>query len=1339
NNVRSHRQYVDYTCAGSGVCTEAGTSWINDLPVEPCDYDCARSSTNAWCVVNPCQGVTCQDDCAGDTRLYGGIPTVMGDSCNCGYEFENCNDREPPTTYVEYCSTDGTEVRAYDLFQNFTCSGNGNCGGAWEHINDRPVTPCTFGCSLTSLVTAVCNPSPCEGHECRDDCSPGGIRKFNGVPMVVGDVCECSYMTMNCNGLDTDPTVTFSYCADDGMEMRAHDPFEDFTCEAGVCTSAPAFANDRHLDDCEWGCSAPPASSAICLACMPDWQCTEWTECDGPDEHARSCWDENHCGMPESRPAQVEPCECDLVSVEWEEETTIEGTDVYFVVTVQGTCAEDEFFSYAIFENDPIFDNPADDGAGAMRLDGESVIRVPWIAEYSRPYYGPDEYYVIVTLNDQKMASGDDLLVDGLAPCSDHPCEDLCSVDNPDALLVARPWITDHGLCACDHEEYDCNGLNEFGETVTVCGADGNVHERQRFMDYTCMENVCSAVSESWINDHVVDPECEFGCTTVDEHSATCSIDPCSPLVCAFGCHEHGECISCLSEWECSDWSSLDCSTPTRTRVCWDTNACDRESGRPTEVEPCPCNPDIFSWESTFVREGETAILNLASRGDCANICGTYTIHEVDWPIDVRWNDVEVFSDEVCLDSSGNAAVPWDVQYWDRQSQFTNIDPADYSWDQELSGYEYGASIRIDGNEWRTGEEALLTVGPHRDVLGDLGTILSDNTSIPEDPTVAGCFYGETEDPDAPIPPECFEWFADAGENLEFYLEEGINEVLLFVFGATVMEAVWTVACELCVGGAAAGVAAACAAPIEFGECPMAVSLSTTICGWGCMGLVERKMARAAQRLWPILLRNKLLARLIARYEIGGWRLVKEGGDAASASATYFDDATGEILDFSIRSASDGRIITRVTRNLLKNLPGGPEFLEFQRAAMDGAHHLITYDGSALNIAERRLVSRMAESGELQRVWYEDLPAIWNGGGVRSVLHQLSFEDYALILDDAGAPMIANGHGRSEWSDDLQDTHIEIALRKLIEDFGEEGAEYIAIHRTIRHEGGHAGISSRLSDMGYLLEGVPQGRYNKYAIEFFTDYHVYRQLPAARASTYREAWERKFVDAFYMHETGGVRNGLSYVERFVHDALDSTPGSPSWWLPYLRAMADESVLDLPALRRAIDDDFAEMLLTVPVDEALRIRTLFDDRGSQLLSEYEIVREHILDGATSPTFDDIVYRQGMVRTRLFGDGGSPITDWRDHDAEDDGLIHVDIPDDSTFSMEDRPQKNPPERLADDDDAGDDRGDDGETTPDTDLPLVPDDDQMGCDCSASGGNPAPFAFALLAFMRLRRRRR
>ncbi|MFH1430804.1 MAG: hypothetical protein ABIG71_04815 [Candidatus Uhrbacteria bacterium] len=455
--------------------------------------------------VNLCEGVSCPDDCAGDTRLYGGVPTVMGDSCECGYEFENCNSLEPPTTYVEYCSADDTEVRAYDLFHNLTCTGSGSCTGAWEHINDRPVTQCTFGCSLTSLVTAACDPSPCQGVTCQDDCS-GDTRLRNGIPTVVGDACECRYTNYNCNVLNTTGPV-IEYCSATS-DIHSHRQYVDHTCTgSGVCSATtPTWISDTLVAPCAYGCTETSSTTAACDACATSWQCTAWSACNGPDNQTRTCTDANGCGTTSGKPSESQLCPCELDSVIWSDANVNAGTEVEFTVEAIGSCSSSNCFDYEILDYDPIFPDVRVVDPTIACLTTSETKTISWTTMNTWPQIFADEFYVRVTMGGDVISS-DYLIVDPTNPCADHPCPDDCTGDV--RLHSGTPVRGEFG-CECEYAEEDCNTLNSTGSTERYCSLDNNVRSHRQHVDYTCVgSGVCTEAGTSWINDIPVE-SCDY-------------------------------------------------------------------------------------------------------------------------------------------------------------------------------------------------------------------------------------------------------------------------------------------------------------------------------------------------------------------------------------------------------------------------------------------------------------------------------------------------------------------------------------------------------------------------------------------------------------------------------------------------------------------------------------------------------------------------------------------------------------------------------------------------------------------------------------------------------------
>ena len=161
-------------------CYNGDVYWYNscgereDL-VESCDYKCE----NGRCTGDPCEGVTCEDKCDGNVRLYNGYCDPSTGECiyeetYCDYGCRGGKCIGNPcegVTCEDYCSD---SIYYYD---GYCDPSTGEC----EYLEQD----CAYGCEGDKCAT-----DPCEGVTCEDYCSDDGKNTLYYDGKCIGGECK---------------------------------------------------------------------------------------------------------------------------------------------------------------------------------------------------------------------------------------------------------------------------------------------------------------------------------------------------------------------------------------------------------------------------------------------------------------------------------------------------------------------------------------------------------------------------------------------------------------------------------------------------------------------------------------------------------------------------------------------------------------------------------------------------------------------------------------------------------------------------------------------------------------------------------------------------------------------------------------------------------------------------------------------------------------------------------------------------------------------------------------------------------------------------------------------
>ena len=214
----------------------------------------------------------------------------------------------------------------------------------------------------------------------------------------------------------------------------------------------------------------------------------------------------------------------------------------------------------------------------SIRNNGPGSMANDWGAKYSRNFAIPNNRWVCYEwywkMNDPGVANGVTRFWvdqnDGNGP--------RMEIEKTDILMVPA-----------GHPAYKMN-------SVLVGGWWSNSGNASYQNNYRYMDDLVISTTRVGCGGA---PVCEPSCA-----GRVCGPDGCGGS-CAPGCSGpdscvDGQCVSCIPDWQCSDWSEGSCGT----RSCTDDNACGTGSGKPTEelvcgpaCGDCSCSPvvDIFT------------------------------------------------------------------------------------------------------------------------------------------------------------------------------------------------------------------------------------------------------------------------------------------------------------------------------------------------------------------------------------------------------------------------------------------------------------------------------------------------------------------------------------------------------------------------------------------------------------------------------------------------------------------------------------------------------------------------------------------------------------------------
>ena len=214
---------------------------------------------------------------------------------------------------------------------NSICGSDDGCGGKCQTGNCPGGTVCTNGqCVSTSVSNSNANiGSGCIAQGKSDPknptnptCCSGLVPTDTSQSYCQSDMCQyikdCEKQTpgKNCTGLGqaTNGDKNSLPCCS-GLVL-ANNPYSPSGMKQCAAPVTPKNNGDSCAADSD--CQSGHCVNQICsaTACMPNWNCTDWSVCSTINVQTRTCTDSNNCGTTTSRPALTQSCANGLPSVD---------------------------------------------------------------------------------------------------------------------------------------------------------------------------------------------------------------------------------------------------------------------------------------------------------------------------------------------------------------------------------------------------------------------------------------------------------------------------------------------------------------------------------------------------------------------------------------------------------------------------------------------------------------------------------------------------------------------------------------------------------------------------------------------------------------------------------------------------------------------------------------------------------------------------------------------------------------------------------------------------------------------------------------------------------------
>ncbi len=293
NNYRDPGEECDGSDFDGKTCGYFGLGGNNLRCNDACLLDkagCSITTTTTLCGNNV---IDVLEDCEG-SNLNGKSCKDLGFSsgelsCNsgCSYDYSKCSsvscDNDNIAEIGEAC--DGSDLDGRGC-QDFGFSGGSleckpNCDYNFSKCSD-------YSCDNngTAELGEACDSSDLRLFSCKDfDMFKGGLLKCDSLCMF--DSRECSLVCDNDNIAELGEEC-------DGSDLRQKN-----------CDGLGRYGGDLSCTaSCNYNLSACGPS------CLPDWSCTEWSNCSSMEENTtRSCTDLNSCNSEYSKPLESKPCD----------------------------------------------------------------------------------------------------------------------------------------------------------------------------------------------------------------------------------------------------------------------------------------------------------------------------------------------------------------------------------------------------------------------------------------------------------------------------------------------------------------------------------------------------------------------------------------------------------------------------------------------------------------------------------------------------------------------------------------------------------------------------------------------------------------------------------------------------------------------------------------------------------------------------------------------------------------------------------------------------------------------------------------------------------------------
>lgn len=227
----------------------------------------------------------------------------------------------------------------------------------------------------------------CVGDELRERFSSTDYSCNAGTAQCLSTSSTRTELVEDCRLRETE-RVELGRTCEDGAVMR-EDRVSYWSCFYPEC--AEGWNTERAIVEvCPFGCA-----DGACLPCIPVWDCTEWSDCNGPAEQSRACADQNECGSSDGQPVLGATCPCELADAYWAMTYAEDGDTVELVVETHGECLGRSLYLEIQETDGTLLDSLLSlglEGSFVIEIDPEGMTSHPWTVTFTDDWGGISEY-----------------------------------------------------------------------------------------------------------------------------------------------------------------------------------------------------------------------------------------------------------------------------------------------------------------------------------------------------------------------------------------------------------------------------------------------------------------------------------------------------------------------------------------------------------------------------------------------------------------------------------------------------------------------------------------------------------------------------------------------------------------------------------------------------------------------------------------------------------------------------------------------------------------------------------------------------------------------------------